>query len=386
MQPKWHHVFAKPLGPESGPALTRKTCGYSFASAIYIPVMRAGSPVREDASAGTLYSMHVHLPGSAHGHSHGHSHADGHQHSASLGESAGGILAASVIATLVLVVAEFIGGFAGKSVALLSDAAHNLTDVPTLVISWLAMRWAMRPPNEQKTYGYHRAGILVAFANAMILLLAALGLLVESASRFRSPVEVQTGVMLWISVLALAINAGITFAVHRGRGDLNVRTVWIHNLGDALSNVAILVGALIIRSTGLQWIDPLIGCGIGVMILWSAVGILRESSHILLEGLPRSIQLDEVANAILAVDGVREVHDIHIWTLGTDLHALSCHVCIPDMHMEESARILAAVRAVLHDKFHISHTTIQFERAGLPQQGLYMPEPAHPASSPHNLE
>jgi cobalt-zinc-cadmium efflux system protein len=157
--------------------------------------------------------------------------------------------------------------------------------------------------------------------------------------------------------------------------------VWIHNLGDALSNVAIFVGALAIRKTGAGWLDPLIGIAIGAMVLWSAIGILNESGHILLEGLPRHMQLDHVAGALLKVDGVQEVHDVHIWTLGTDLYALSCHVRIPDMHMEEVEKILAAIREVLAREFQITHTTIQFERAGLPAHaGLYMPEPVRQAT------
>jgi cobalt-zinc-cadmium efflux system protein len=188
---------------------------------------------------------------------------------------------------------------------------------------------------------------------------------------------------LWVSLLALAINGGITLAVVRGRDDLNVRTVWIHNLGDALSNVAILAGALVIRwSGGFQWLDAALGIGIGVMVLWSGAGILRESGHILLEGLPRNMDLQEVARALLAIDGVEEVHDIHIWTLGSDLNALSCHVRIPDMHMEHCERLLENLRGVLARDFHITHTTIQFERAGLPAEGgLYMPEPVRRISN-----
>src|SRR3984957_16093010 len=166
-----------------------------------------------------------------------------------------GILGVAGVATFVLVAAELIAGYAGHSIALVSDAIHNLTDVPTLVISWLAMRWALRPATPEKTYGYHRAGILAAFVNAIVLTLAALVLIGESVVRLRHPVEVQTGLMLWVSLFALAINGGITLAVSRGRRDLNVRTVWIHNLGDALSNVAILVGALVIRASGFQWLD-----------------------------------------------------------------------------------------------------------------------------------
>jgi cobalt-zinc-cadmium efflux system protein len=307
---------------------------------------------------------------------HGHNHDHGEAVVSGLGEKATGILGAAVVATLALVAVELVAGYAGHSMSLVGDAVHNLTDVPTLVISWLAMRWARRPPTPEKTYGYHRAGILAAFVNAMVLTLASLFVIGESVLRLRHPVTVGTGLMIWVSVLALAINGGITLAVHRGRRDLNVRTVWIHNLGDALSNVAIFAGALAIRWTGAQWVDPVIGMGIGAMVLWSGQGILRESGHILLEGLPREIRLEEVAAAILRVAGVREVHDVHIWTLGTDLQALSCHVCIPDMHMEESEKVLKNIRDVLAHDFRISHTTIQFERAGLPAEaGLYMPAP-----------
>ncbi|MGH9692361.1 MAG: cation diffusion facilitator family transporter [Candidatus Acidiferrales bacterium] len=285
-------------------------------------------------------------------------------------------MGAAVVATLALVFVELAAGYAGHSIALVSDAVHNLTDVPALVISWLAVRWALRPPTARKTYGYHRAGILAAFVNAIMLALAALALIYESIGRLRQPVEVHTSLMMWISVLALIVNGGITLSIHRGRRDLNIRAVWIHNLGDALSNVAIFVGALVIRSTGADWVDPALGIAIGAMVLWSGTGILSESGHILLEGLPRNIRLEDVAAAVLRVEGVQEVHDVHIWTLGTDLQALSCHVRIPDMHMEESERILANIRQILAQDFQITHTTIQFERAGLPAEaGFYMPEP-----------
>jgi cobalt-zinc-cadmium efflux system protein len=246
-----------------------------------------------------------------------------------------------------------------------------------MVISWLAARWAMRPPTPEKTYGYHRAGILAAFINSMLLAIVALFLIYESIQRLRVPVEVEPGVMLWVSILALVVNSGITFGLHSGRRDLNIRAVWIHNLGDALSNIAIIAGAIVIRRTGANWIDPVIGIAIGAMVLWTGAGILRESTHILLEGLPRNIDLKKVAGAILKVDGIQEVHDIHIWTLGTDLHALSCHARIPDMHMEDSEKILTQICEVLSRDFQISHTTVQLERAGLPAEaGPLMPEPA----------
>jgi cobalt-zinc-cadmium efflux system protein len=308
-------------------------------------------------------------------HFHEHS-AEGYPHAA----GSSGTLAGAMLATLALVAAEFIAGSLGHSMALLSDAVHNLTDLPTIAISWLAARLSIKPPTPEKTYGYHRAGILAAFVNALLLILVAAYILFEAFERLRRPVIVHTGLMFWIAILALCVNGGITLALVRGQRDLNLRSILIHNFGDALSNVAILMGALAIRWTGARWVDPAIGMAIGVMVLWSAAGILRESSHILLEGLPRNLQLEDVAREILVVPGAQEVHDIHIWTIGTDLQALSCHVRIPDMHMEESERLLRLIRERLAKRFHIWHSTIQFERAGLPSEaGYFMPEPVRPA-------
>jgi cobalt-zinc-cadmium efflux system protein len=282
----------------------------------------------------------------------------------------------SVVATLGLVVVELLGGYLAHSIALVSDAVHNLSDVPTLVISWLAVYWVERPPTHEKTYGYHRAGILAAFVNALLLILVALFILWEAYQRLRQPTEVRAQVMLWIALAALVVNGGITLGLLHGRRDLNLRSVLIHNFGDALSNIAILVGALAIRWTGAHWVDAAVGIGIGALVLVSSSHVLKESSHILLEGLPRGMRLEDVARAILRVEGVQEVHDIHVWTLGTDLHTLSCHVRIPDMHMEESEKILAGINRILEHDFHITHTTIQFERAGLPAEaGYFMPTP-----------
>ena len=171
-----------------------------------------------------------------HTHDHGHSHGlGGHSHVHLPLEGMTGVLGAAVVATFLLVAVELAAGYAGHSIALVSDALHNLTDVPTLVISWLGMRWAKRPPTAEKTYGYHRAGILAAFVNATLLTILSLFLVYESIARLRHPVEVQTGIMLWVSLFALVINSGITIAVHSGRHDLNIRGVWIHNLGDRKS-------------------------------------------------------------------------------------------------------------------------------------------------------
>jgi cobalt-zinc-cadmium efflux system protein len=282
-----------------------------------------------------------------------------------------------MVATLGLVAAEVVGGFLGHSVALLNDAVHNLSDVPALGISWLAMRWAERPADSEKTYGYHRAGTLAAFTNAFTLVLLSLWLGYEALERLRSPVDVVESWMIWTSVAALAVNGGITLALVRGRDDLNLRSILVHNFGDALSNIAIIIGAVVIQITGLRWIDPLLGLAIGLLVLWSSIGILRESSHVLLEGRPREMKVEEVARAILTVEGVQEVHDIHIWSLGGNHNALSLHARVPDMHLDECERVLATIQQKAAKDFGIEHTTVQLERAGLPaRSGYVMPEPA----------
>jgi cobalt-zinc-cadmium efflux system protein len=319
----------------------------------------------------------------AHSHGRDHSHTD-HPHSHDHGHAGHihvtlhpAVLGWAMAATLGLVVAEIFGGIFGRSVALLNDAVHNLSDVPALGISYLAMRWAERPADTEKTYGYHRAGTLAAFTNAFVLVLLSLWLGYEAVERFRSPVAVVESWMIWTSAAALAVNGGITLALVRGRGDLNLRSILVHNFGDALSNIAIIAGAVIIRATSANWIDPLLGLAIGLLVLWSSIGILRESSHLLLEGRPRELHVEDVARAILTVEGVEEVHDVHLWSLGGGHNALSLHARIPDMHLDECERLLASIQRKASQEFGIDHTTVQLERAGLPaKSGYVMPEPA----------
>src|ERR1700686_609663 len=316
-----------------------------------------------DSSESAQQHVHEHFGHAHHGHAHAHP----------LRPS---VLGWAIVATLGLVVAEIVGGFLGRSVALLNDAVHNLSDVPALGISWLAMRWAERPADTEKTYGYHRAGTLAAFTNAVLLVLLSLWLGYEAVERFRSPVRVVESWMIWTSVGALAVNGGITLALVRARGDLNLRSILVHNFGDALSNIAIIAGALIIHATGAHWIDPLLGLAIGLLVLWSSIGILRESSHILLEGRPLDLRVEDVARAILTVEGVQEVHDVHLWSLGGGHHALSLHARIPDMHLDECERLLASIKQVAAREFGVEHTTVQLERAGLPAtSGYVMPQP-----------
>jgi len=282
-------------------------------------------------------------------------------------------------ATLGLVVAEIFGGILGHSVALLNDAVHNLSDRPAIGLSYLAMRWAERPADKEKTFGYHRAGTLAAYTNSFVLVLLSVWLGYEAIERFRSPVPVVESWMIWTSIAALAVNGGITLALVKARSDLNLRSILVHNFGDALSNIAIIAGAIVIHFTGLHWIDPLLGLAIGLLVLWSSVGILRESSHILLEGRPREVSIEEVARAILTVEGIQEVHDVHVWSLGGDHHALSLHARITDMHLDECEQLLSAIKEKAARDFNITHTTVQLERAGLPaHSGLVMPEPINP--------
>ena len=286
------------------------------------------------------------------------------------------MLAWAMLATLGLVVAEVFGGVLGHSVALLNDAVHNLSDVPALGISWVAMRWAQRPADDDRTYGYHRAGTLAAFTNAVVLVLLSGWLGYEAIERLRSPVAVVESWMIWTSIAALLVNGGITLALIKGHSDLNLRSILVHNFGDALSNIAIIVGAVIMHYTGASWIDPLLGLAIGLLVLYSSIGILRESSHILLEGRPKGTRVEEVARAILSVGQVMEVHDIHIWSLGGAHNAMSCHARIPDMHMDSCEDILTAIQKKMAEEYGIEHITVQLERAGLPAtSGYVMPEP-----------
>src|SRR5436853_6768235 len=294
----------------------------------------------------------------SHDHSHaGHSHSAGHTHP-TLRPS---VLGWAMAATLGLVLAEVFGGILGRSVALLNDAVHNLSDIPALGISYLAMHWAERPADTEKTSGFHRAGTLAAYTNAFVLVLLSLWLGYEAFERLRSPVEVVESWMIWTSLAALGVNGGITLALVRGRNDLNLRSILIHNFGDALSNIAIIAGAIAIGITGAQWLDPILGLAIGLLVLWSSIGILRESAHVLLEGRPREMRIEEVARAILKIEGVNEVHDVHIWSLGGGRNAMSLHARVADMHMDECERILSTIQERAAKDFGIAHTPVQLE-------------------------
>lgn len=286
------------------------------------------------------------------------------------------VVRVALMVTAALVAAEFVAGHLAHSLALTSDAWHNLTDLPTLVLSSLALYFERKPPNEKKTFGYQRAGILVAFVNALILVGVALFIIYEGYQRIVNPEPVATGMMLVVGVVALVINAGVAVGLAREQHDLNLRSVFVHYLGDALSNVGIIAGAWLIQKTGAHLIDPVVAFLIAALILWTAIEIMVDSSNILLESTPKGMKLENVAAAMLGVPGVREVHDVHIWTLGSHSRALACHVRVLDMATSECEQILRQINQVLAEQFDIRHTTVQFEHTHAPGDfHRYMPEP-----------
>jgi cobalt-zinc-cadmium efflux system protein len=283
----------------------------------------------------------------------------GHSH----GPRTGRVLIGSLALTVAFVIGEAIAGLRSHSLALMSDAGHNVTDAIGLVLAGAGYFFQSRPGDQIKTFGYHRTGVLAAFVNALILACLSLALFYESIQRFRHPQPVMESVMIWVAAIGLVLNLAIAWSLDSDRADLNLRAAWVHMLGDAASCVGIIVGAALIYFTGWLAIDPILSMLIAAAIVWTAWDIFRDSINILLEGLPKGLKLSEVTRAIRQVGGVIDVHDLHIWSLGSEAHALSCHVLIQDMPPSESDSILRNLNGVLGGHFHIHHTTIQFEHA-----------------------
>ncbi len=285
-----------------------------------------------------------------------HVHAQG-------GETTSKVLKISLGVTALYIVLLVIAGMQAHSLALLSEAGHNLSDFFALLLSWGAVYLQARAPNERKTFGYKRAGVLAAFVNGLSLVLISFYIWYEAFDRLAHPVKVQPGWMIWVAAAGVLMNGGIALILMRGHRDINLRSALIHEIGDTLSTAAVIAGGVAISLTGKEWIDPALSVGIGVMILWSSSGIIRESLNILLEGTPRGMELDLIANCICKIAGVNSVHDLHVWSIGSDTHSLSCHVGIDDMRASESEAILRTIKTELEVRFHIHHTTIQFEHS-----------------------
>jgi cobalt-zinc-cadmium efflux system protein len=273
----------------------------------------------------------------------------------------------ATIATAVFVVVELIAGIAANSLALVGDAFHNFTDTLALLLALLALRIERRPATATKTYGYHRAGVLAAFINSGTLVAFTIYLFYEAVHRLRVPHAVDSRAMLVVAAAAFVLNAVITWSLHdEGRDDLNIRSAVLHMLGDAASSVGIVIAALLIARTGRPFWDPAVSMLIGVLILWSSFGVLREAVNLLLEGTPPGIDPDEVTRAIAALDGILGVHHLHIWALGPSRRALSAHLIVGDIPLKTTSNLLARVNELLEHEYRIEHTTIQFELANCP--------------------
>jgi len=267
-------------------------------------------------------------------------------------------------ATAVFVAVEVTVGIRANSLSLIGDALHNVTDTLALLLALFAVRVERRPATSAKSYGWHRAGVLAAFINAGALAAFTIFLFVEAAERLRAPAGVNSKAMLVTAAAALVLNGSITLWLRgHGRHDLNIRGAVLHMLGDALSSVGIMGAAILIGVTGEQFWDPAVSIAIGVLILWSSWGILREAINLLLEGTPAGIDPDEVTRAIAALEGVDGVHHLHIWALGPSRPALSCHLMVGDIPVRSTGNVLAQVNELLAHDYGIAHTTIQFEFA-----------------------
>lgn len=269
----------------------------------------------------------------------------------------------SLVATLVYVLITLVAGLRAHSLALLSESGHNVTDLLALALSWVAVFVQGRPRSMTKTYGYHRAGVVAAFINALTLVAISFYIFYEAVLRLTHPVEVQPRIMIWVAVAGVVMNGTISWFLFRAAHDVNIRSAFIHQLGDTLSTAAVIAGGWGILLTGRHWIDPALSIGIACLILWSSLGIIRETLNILLEGAPAGMSVEEIVVNLCEVQGVEDVHDVHVWSIGSDNHALSCHMRIADMPLSESEEILRKVTDVLASRFHIHHTTIQFENA-----------------------
>ncbi|GAA4341048.1 cation diffusion facilitator family transporter [Flaviaesturariibacter amylovorans] len=290
-------------------------------------------------------------------------------------QSAGGRNKKNLVTVLALsgfyLVAEVIGGIMTKSLALLADAAHMLTDVGGLALALIAIKLGERPASPQKTYGFYRAEILAALANAVILLVVSLYVLYEAYQRFRNPPEVQSKTMLVVAAIGLLVNLVGMAILRKGSGEsLNMKGAYFEVLSDMLTSIGVIIAGVIMLTTGWYYADPLISAGIGLFIFPRTWRLLKEATGVLLEGTPAEVNVDEVRKAMLAVPGVGGVHDLHIWSLTTGVNALSAHVVV-EAPLSSNDLLQLVSKAVL-DNFKISHTTIQLEFPGYEEKETHL--------------
>lgn len=291
----------------------------------------------------------------SHSHSHGHSHARSHAP-----ESFGRAFAIGIALNLAFVVIEAVFGFTANSMALLSDAGHNLSDVLGLFVAWGGGALALRSSSPRFTYGLKKASILAALANALFLLVAVGAIGVEAIRRLVHPSSTQGGVVMIVAAVGIVVNGLTALLFTRGQHDINVRAAFLHMASDALVSVAVVIAGLVILWTGRQWVDPVMSLLVAIVILWGSVGLLKESMWMSLAGVPKGIDVDEVQLALAGVNGVDAVHDLHVWPLSTTETALTAHIVTDRADYPDA--LLAATRQVLHERFRIEHCTIQVER------------------------
>jgi cobalt-zinc-cadmium efflux system protein len=297
---------------------------------------------------------HSHL----HSHAHDHDHA-GHSHAP---QDFGVAFAVGVALNAVFVVAELAFGYLAQSLALISDAVHNFSDVIALLLAWGAAWLARRQPTDRHTYGYRRASILAALANAGILFIAVGGIVVEAIDRLREPADVAGLTVVLVAGLGIVINGATALLFMRGRhGDLNIRGAYLHMAADAGVSLGVVLAALVIMATGWSWIDPAVSLGVAAVVLVSGWGLARDSANLALDAVPGHIELGEVRDYLAALDGVAAVHDLHIWAMSTNETALTAHLVRPGGSDDE---FLHQVFSELAHRFRIHHATLQVEADG----------------------
>jgi cobalt-zinc-cadmium efflux system protein len=281
-------------------------------------------------------------------------------------------MAAAVTLTLAFVVVEAIAGWTAHSLALLSDAGHNLADAAALGFSWYALSVASKPSHEGMTFGYHRVGIFAALANAVSLVLIAAVIGWEAIGRIREPQAANGPVMIGVAAAAIVVNLAIGLWLHRGaKDDLNIRSAYLHMMGDALSAFGVVIAGILVAAQHVVLADPLVSLLIAGLILYSSYGVLRESATVLLEGTPAGLDMPAVIAAIKGVGGVLDVHDLHVWMVGPGVVACSCHILVAEQSIREGQQVLRAVVNDIERRFHITHTTVQVEVEGCDANDMY---------------
>jgi cobalt-zinc-cadmium efflux system protein len=303
------------------------------------------------------HDHHDHAHGDDHGHDHGHAHGHvGHSHAP---DHFGFAFAAGVTLNTGFVVAELVFGYAANSLALISDAVHNFSDVISLLLAWGAMWLAGKQPTHRHTYGYRRASILAALFNAGLLLIAVGGIAVEAINRIQQPAAVAGWTVVVVAALGILVNGGTALLFMRGRhGDLNIRGAYLHMAADAGVSFGVVVAALVIMATGWLWVDPAISLGIAAVVLASGWGLAKDSVNLALDGVPKGIELAKVKDYLVRLEGVTELHDLHIWAMSTNETALTAHLVRPAGFNDA---FLHGVCEQLSLRFNIHHATLQIE-------------------------